>query len=133
MSINLSSYPSRCFFILEFQLFLILLSVRSGNIFENWAHLLPLTLKCKNRSHRSWSVQGSLLISGRRWLCHLSRHYFPILPGKKEAIIGHFNAPCSSTNFFTFSSSSGDQGSLINLKIKIEYFFWSYYQSFFFM
>lgn len=40
------------------------------------------------------------LMFGLRWLCHLSRHCFPILPGSNFAICDHFLSP----NWFTNST-----------------------------
>jgi hypothetical protein len=51
-------------------------------------------------------------MAGLRWLCHRSRHCFPILPGRCSAIKVHFEGPCLSTNFFTKSSSSFVHGLL---------------------
>lgn len=74
------------FFMEEFQWFLMALSVLPGSMAHNSAHLLPLYLCKRNKIHSSSSAQGLLLISGFKWLCHLSLHYFPILLFKKEKL-----------------------------------------------
>jgi len=86
------------FFILEFQWFLIALSVRPGKKEVISTHLLPFNLWQRNNTHSSSSLQASLLILGFKWLCHLSLHYFPILPGICWAIKVHFYGPYYSTN-----------------------------------
>ena len=58
----------------------------------------------------SSSVQDVFLISGLRWLCHLSRHCFPIRPFKCLAINVQRLGPYLRTNSMTCSSSSFVQG-----------------------
>lgn len=58
----------------------------------------------------SSSVQRSFFMSGFRWLCHLSRHCFPILPGRYSAIFDQFLGPFLFTSLMTISSSSLVQG-----------------------
>ena len=78
------------FYILEFQWFLIELSVLASMTLAISAHLFP-NLRCsKYRIHSSSWLQLSFLIFGFRWLCHLSQHCFPILPGRFSAIEVHF-------------------------------------------
>ena len=75
------------FFMLEFQWFLIVLSVLPSRMFAISAHLLARSRFNRNKIHSSSVVQvAALLIIGLRWLCHLSLHYLPILPGKWFAI-----------------------------------------------
>ena len=49
---------------------------------------------------------------GLRWLCHLSLHCFPSLPGITRATSDHFWLPILSTSFVNAASSSGVQGSV---------------------
>ena len=65
----------------------------------------------KNKIHSSSSSQGVFLISGFRWLCHLSLHCFPMRSGKCCAIKVHFWGPFIWTSFISCMSSSSDQGS----------------------
>ena len=75
------SYNSPSFFFMdEFQWFFIELSVLPIRNLAISAHLLPKALCAKNNSHSSYSFQSSFLMAGFKWLCHLSRHCFPIRP-----------------------------------------------------
>ena len=62
-----------------------------------WAYIIAIS---------SSSVHLSFLISGFKWLCHLSLHCLPILPGKFLAIKLQFLGPCSPTRRITSSSYS---------------------------
>lgn len=64
----------------EFQWFLIALSVRPGRSLAISAHLLPSCLCASISMLSSSSDHASFLIEGLRWLCHRSRHCLPILP-----------------------------------------------------
>lgn len=66
--------------IVEFQWFLIALSVRPGRSLAISAHLLPSCLCASISMLSSSSDHASFLIEGLRWLCHRSRHCLPILP-----------------------------------------------------
>lgn len=89
----------------EFQWFLIALSVLPGNSFAMRAHWLPNIWWAWYIMSSSCSVHALFLILGFRWLCHRSRHCFPILPLRWRAISVHFLAPYLFTNSITFSSS----------------------------
>ena len=109
------------FFMLEFQWFLMLLSVLPSRNFAISAHLFPFPSWNKNRIHSSSSLQAFFLIIGFKWLCHLSQHCFPIRPGRFSAIAVHFQGPAFSTSIMTSLSSSSVQGPLINLGFKTFY------------
>lgn len=86
------------------------LSVLPGRALAISHHLLP-NLECIVRIILSSSgLHFSLRMLGSKWLCHLSRHYFPILPGSAEAIVLQFLAPCFSTIWRRMESSSSVQG-----------------------
>ena len=106
------------FFILEFQWFLMLLSVLPSRYLAISAHLLPFPLWYRKSIHSSSSDHEFFLIFGFKWLCHLSQHYFPILPGKCSAIAVHFLGPAFSTSIVTSLSSSSVQGPLISFGFK---------------
>ena len=91
------------FFIAEFQWFLIALSVLPLSCLVNWAHWLPWFLWRRNRSHSSLLAHYSLLISGLRWLCHLSRHCFPIRPEWKWMYLAYFMRWWSISELHTWS------------------------------
>jgi len=101
------------FFIELFQWFLIVLSVLPSNTLAISAHLLPFPLCIKYRIHSSSLLHPIFLILGFRWLCHLSLHYLPILPGRFSAIKVHFYGPFFSTRWRTILSSSSVHGPLI--------------------
>ena len=95
---NSSWYSLILLFILEFQWFLIVLSVLPSRRFAISAHLLAWSLFKRYKIHSSSRVHAVLLlITGFKWLCHLSRHYFPILPGRWLAITVHFWGPSKFT------------------------------------
>lgn len=99
---------------LEFQWFLIVLSVLPSRILAMSAHLFAWSRFSKNRIHSSSSVQlACLLIIGLRWLCHLSLHCLPILPGKLFAICVHCLAPYLFTKLSKILSSKSVHGPLI--------------------
>ena len=98
------------FFIVEFQWFLIELSVRPGNIFVISAHLLPCAVWAKKRIHSSWGFHSSFLMLGLRWLCQRYRHCLPNLPSTNLAMKDHRWGPYFSTNFRTRLSSCSVQG-----------------------
>ena len=60
--------------ILEFQRFLIALSVRPGSILARLTHLVPISCTSATSSWSSSSVHSSLLTEGHTWLCHLRAH-----------------------------------------------------------
>lgn len=73
-----------------------------------WASIIALSY---------YYVHLYFLISGFKWLCHLSRHCLPILPGKFLAIKLQFLAPLWPTNFITMSSYSLDW---INIQLPMD-------------
>jgi len=80
------------------------------------AHLLARSLFRINRIHSSSKVQVAyLFIIGLRWLCHLSLHCFPILPGKWLAIYVHFWGPSILTKCNNNLSSISVHGPLTRL------------------
>jgi len=101
--------PGACaFWMIEFHLFLMSLSVRLGMYCsEIWAHFVPISCA---RSQISWSSSGvhsPLNSSGRKWLRHLSRHCLPFLSWRRVAIAAQLSrvlgvlvvaAPCSSSS-----------------------------------
>lgn len=96
-----------------FQWFFIVLSVLPSRIFAISAHLFSSYLWSINRIHSSSLLHSHFLIFGFRWLCHLSRHCFPILAGKYSEIIVHFYAPIFSTSYISTTSSSKVQAALL--------------------
>lgn len=112
---NLWARSGIFFFMDEFQWFLIELSVRPSRYFAISAHLLPLPSWNKKRIHSSSSLHTFFLIRGFKWLCHLSRHCFPIHPGRCSAIAVHFQGPAFSTRRVTSLSSKSVHGPFINL------------------
>ena len=115
LSVDVSTdidYFNACLLSLELNLFLMALSVRPGSNFAISHHLLPI-LRCISSIILSSSADHfSFLIWGSRWLCHLSRHYFPILPGNSDAMALQFRAPCPTTSLLNMLSSSLAQGPL---------------------
>ena len=81
-----------------FQWFFTAFSVLPGIILAMSAHLLPICLWASIRSFSSSSSQASLLMSGRSWLCHRSRHCLPMRPGKCLAMTLQLPSPCSRTS-----------------------------------
>ena len=92
-----------------FQWFFIELSVLPTRCFEISAHLFPKSLCDKNRIHSYFSLHWSFLILGFKWLCHLSRHCFPILPSRCSEIKVHFWAPYFAISSISRISYSGVQ------------------------
>lgn len=117
------------FCIEEFQWFLIELSVRPSKTLAISAHLLPIFQCWRKSVHSSSLDQFSFLILGFRWLCHLSRHCFPIHPGRLSAIEVHFYGPFFSTSRRTNLSSSGVQGPFIKLGLSTFYHQWRHWTS----
>mmetsp|Transcript_8411 Transcript_8411/g.7536 ORF Transcript_8411/g.7536 Transcript_8411/m.7536 type:complete len:232 (-) Transcript_8411:249-944(-) len=104
-------FKTRCN--VEFHLFLIALSVLPGNSLAISAHLLPLTLCSSIIILSSSSVHGDLLISGFKWLYHLSRHCFPNRPFSCRAMNDQLFTPYDATKLTTQSSSSCVHGPFI--------------------
>lgn len=97
-------------FSVELKWFLIALSVRPGNNLEISAHLLPCFLWASKMILSSSSDHLPFLMSGLRWLCHLSRHCLPIRPLSFDAMKLQFFAPYLVTRSKTVWSSSLVQG-----------------------
>lgn len=98
------------------------------------AHRFPRVWCASKITLSSNSAQLSLRISGFRWLCHLkcdanihhmfsnkrtlkkhsnlSRHCFPMRPGRQLDMSDHFFAPWVFTRSMTFASSSAVHGPL---------------------
>merc|ERR1711998_427989 len=83
------------------------LSVLPGKSLAMYDHWFPYFVWASRMMRSSSAVHGVFRMSGLRWLCHLSRHCFPMRPGRLAAILDHFRGPffctCSQT---TRSSSS---------------------------
>jgi len=77
------------FFIVEFQWFLIELSVLPGSILVISAHLFPWAVCAKNKIHYSQGIHSTFKMLGFRWLCHRSRHCLPNLPSTNLAMKDH--------------------------------------------
>ena len=69
------------------------------------AHRLPRTWWDSRMVRSSRSVQGALLMCGLRWLCHRSRHCFPMRPGRCDAMSDQRFAPYLLTRLRTVASS----------------------------
>ena len=77
----------------ELKRFLMALSVRPSTCFAMSHQRLPCT-KCNlTMSISSSCVHLRLVMFGSRWLCHLSRHCFPMRPGRLLATWVQFLAP----------------------------------------
>ena len=96
----------------ELNRFLIALSVLPGSSLAISDHLFPCLRWMSKMILSSSSLHLSFLIEGSKWLCHLSLHYLPTLPGKSSAILLQFLGPFSVTIFSNCSSSSVDQAPL---------------------
>ena len=92
----------------------IISSYLPGSILAISAQRFPSVIWHSKIVRSSFSFQASFEMFGLRWLCHRSRHCFPILPGRLDAINDHFFAPYFSTNSTTLRSSSAVHGPLIN-------------------
>jgi hypothetical protein len=97
----LSKYWWDLFFMIEFQWFFMALSVLPFSILVKWAHWLPMLLCSRNSNHSSSSLHSVLLISGFRWLCHLSRHCFPTLPSYSNRYLVDFQRWLSTFELHT--------------------------------
>jgi hypothetical protein len=96
-------------FMVEFQWFLMVLSVRPGISWVIMAHLLPSTVCARKSTHSSELDHWFLLMLGLRWLNHLSRHCLPIRPGTCFDITDQRCAPNLSTNLISNRSYSSVQ------------------------
>jgi hypothetical protein len=98
------------FFMVEFQWFLMELSVRPGSILVISAHLLPWAVCARNRIHSSCGIHSTFRMLGLRWLCHRSRHCLPSRPSTNFAMKDHRCGPYFSTSLRTRLSSCSVQG-----------------------
>mmetsp|Transcript_39397 Transcript_39397/g.92728 ORF Transcript_39397/g.92728 Transcript_39397/m.92728 type:complete len:236 (+) Transcript_39397:3-710(+) len=113
------SLPIRMFFSLrilrrmvEFQRFLIALSVRPGTSLAISAQRFPWIFCASMIRMSSSSDHGPFMMLGSSWLCQRSRICFPVRFGRNDATSTQLLSPCLSTSFRTASSSSGVQGAL---------------------
>mmetsp|Transcript_13421 Transcript_13421/g.41321 ORF Transcript_13421/g.41321 Transcript_13421/m.41321 type:complete len:340 (-) Transcript_13421:736-1755(-) len=91
-----------------FQWFLTALSVRPGSILLISAQRLPRLWCSTSIVLTSSTVKGALETAGSSWLCHLSRHCLPVLPGMAAAIVAHPLGPRACTNRVSSASSLAD-------------------------
>ena len=90
----------------ELKRFLMALSVRPSTYLAMSHQRLPCTKCSFTISMSSSMVHLRFVIFGSKWLCHLSRHCFPIRPGRLLATWVQFLAPCETTILVKISSSS---------------------------
>lgn len=121
---SLSSRKGIFFFIMEFQWFLVWLSVRPGSFLDISAHLFPCTLCNKNSIHYYSYDHSSLFIDGSKWLNHRYRHCFPWRSGKYLAICVQFLGPILPTKSTISWSSSLSHGFLMSLGFDVCDGFW---------
>ena len=95
-----------------FQWFLTALSVRPGSILLISAQRLPRLWCSTSMVLTSSTVKGAFETAGSSWLCHLSRHCFPVLPGMAAAMVGHLLGPLAWTSLVSSASSLADHGAL---------------------
>ena len=86
------------------------LSVRPGSSLLISLHLLPSCWCCTMMTSSSCGSHTSFLMSGLRWLCHLSLHCFPVRPCRCVPTRLHFLVPWRDTRWMTWRSSSRLQG-----------------------
>mmetsp|Transcript_31164 Transcript_31164/g.72864 ORF Transcript_31164/g.72864 Transcript_31164/m.72864 type:complete len:350 (-) Transcript_31164:914-1963(-) len=104
-----------CLRSVEFQWFLMALSVRPGRSLAISAHLF-WRVECASMSRRSSSDDHrSFLTLGSSWLCHRSRICLPVRPGRWTASADQDLRPCFLTSSMTISSSSLFHGHLVTL------------------
>ena len=99
----------------EFQRFLIALSVRPGSSLAISAHRFSNRACASISSASSAAVHFSFFTFGSSWLCHRSRICFPDRPGRCTASADHDLTPNLATNCTTCSSSSVVHGHLVVL------------------
>jgi hypothetical protein len=80
LPVSISMSSMFFFFMVEFQWFLMELSVRPGSILVISAHLLPCAVWARKSTHSSWGIHSTLRMLGFRWLCQRSRHCLPSRP-----------------------------------------------------
>jgi len=68
----------------EFQWFLMLLSVRPGRWGAILAHLLPYVSCCSARMRSSSALHSPFFMEGSRWLCHLRDQYIRLLASLED-------------------------------------------------
>ena len=100
----------------------MVLSVLPSRTLAMSAHLFAWSLFRRKRIHSSSRVHWELLfIIGFKWLCHLSRHCFPILPGRWLATWVHFWGPSMLTSCNRSLSSISVQGPLTRFGFRTFY------------
>lgn len=115
---------------LEFQWFLMVLSVLPSRMLAISAHLLALSRLMMYKIHSSSLVHGAyLLIIGLRWLCHLSLHCLPILPGRWFATTVHLCGPSILTKWRRSLSSISVHGPFTRLGLSTFYHLWRHWTS----
>ncbi|KAJ0889064.1 hypothetical protein HanRHA438_Chr09g0408861 [Helianthus annuus] len=100
-------------FKVEFQWFLIALSVRPDNKRAMVAHLLPKRAWARRMVSSSSGVKARCSTCGDSWLHHRNRQDLPDLPGMFLLTSDQFLGPCCSTSCWSMWSSSGLHGPLI--------------------
>ncbi|XP_065036596.1 uncharacterized protein LOC135672070 [Musa acuminata AAA Group] len=94
----------------EYQWFLMALSVRPERRRAMVAHLLPKRRWARTMASSSSAVKGRCSTRGDSWLHHRRRHDLPDRPGMDRLISDQFLGPCRSTRRNSASSSSALHG-----------------------
>lgn len=116
LMVNSFSLKNESFFLIEeFQWFLMVLSVLPGKWAEISAHQFPSNWWVIYSNHSSFSLHSLFFIWGFKWLCHLSRHYFPTLSFIMLAMWDHREGPFFFTKSISFLSSSGVQAFFLRM------------------
>lgn len=97
----------------EFQWFLMALSVRPESRRAMVAHLLPNLAWARRMVSSSSGVKGRCSTCGESWLHHRRRHDLPDRPGMDLLMSDQLRAPWRPTSRCSASSSSGLHGPLI--------------------
>ena len=97
----------------EFQWFLMALSVRPERSLAMVAHLLSNLAWARRMVSSSSGVKGRCSTCGESWLHHRRRHDLPDRPGMDLLMRDQLRAPWRPTRRCSASSSSGLQGPLI--------------------
>ena len=93
--------------------------LRPGSFLAISAHLGPISAYKRSMVSSSSRLKGALLRTGLTWLCHLSRHCFPVRLPSREAMTTHFSAPSSFTRASKRRSSEGVHGPLIGFGVGV--------------
>jgi hypothetical protein len=97
----------------EFQWFLMALSVRPESNLAMVAHLFPNLAWARRMASSSSGVKGRCSTCGESWLHHRRRHDLPDRPGMDLLMRDQLRAPWRPTRRCSASSSSGLHGPLI--------------------